>query len=94
MWPQSADFKLPGFGYKRAYRPVSNNIPHKQLRFTMYENLAQCLVKDRLMKMHERVDIKLHGFLILSLDEGEGTASLPGYFMTWERDPGTYCVRR
>jgi hypothetical protein len=83
FWPTTSYLDI---GYKCAYRPVSNNIPHKELRFKMYENLAQCLVEEGLMKMHESVDIKLHAFLIPSPDGGEGTTSLRGCFMTWERD--------
>jgi hypothetical protein len=44
------------------------------------------------MKMHAAVDVLLHAFLILYLDEGEWTASLSDRFIPGERTPITFCI--
>jgi hypothetical protein len=42
------------------------------------------------MKAHGGADVEVHVFLSSALVVGKGSASRPGRFTTWERDPVTY----
>jgi hypothetical protein len=44
----------------------------------------------RPLKAHTGVEVYLHAFLTIALDEGEWLVSRPGHFIPGDRAPGTH----